>query len=298
MILETTLLATLFALPVADGAREEAKIDAPVSRIAVMGASATDGFLLSNEVGAMVTLADVIRGAVATEIPLPLRRSSAMFFTDPLRFGRIYAEQLQAYDPTAVIAVDYLFWFAYGFQRSEEARMERLNQGLRFLEDFRCEVVVADLPDFSEAARSGVGIHGRPMIAPSQVPQPATLAKLNARIYEWAAARKNAHVAPLAYFRQRVDEHVGFEFRGNSWGADAESVLMDKDMLHTRFEGTVALGILALDVLVRESETFKEDAFLWDVHQIKQRVLKARAKERAQRGFPTASRADSGGSRR
>ncbi len=255
-----------------------------LERVALIGASVTDGFLLPNEVGAMVTLADVVKASARQPIDLPFRRSNVLFFRDPLEYGTRYAREAKTYDPSLLIAVDFLFWFGYGFSIDEESRHKRLEQGLALLEEFDCPVIAGNLPDMRLAATDGVGIHGAPMIYEWQVPEKETLAKLNARIEEWAAEKPSRHVVHVAEFFEKVRNHETVAVRENHWGKDAFEQLMDKDLLHTTFEGSIGLTLFALDTWVREDESIPEDAFLWNVDEVRRRVLEARKKEREQRG--------------
>lgn len=253
-----------------------------LQRIALMGASVTDGFLLPLDVDAMVTLADVVAAACKDPVPPPLRKSSSFFFADPQLHGRLYAKAVKDSDPTLVVAIDFLFWFAYGDGYPEDFRERLFEQGLDLLDGIHCPLLVGDLPDMSPAIH-GVGIIGGPMIHAGHLPAPATRAKLNARLREWASARKNVHVVPLDEFVTRMRSGQPFELHGNRYDAAACAAMMDTDLLHPRFEGTIALAILIVDTLVKADPAFPESAFVFDAKTIRERVLAARAVEIAQR---------------
>jgi len=53
-------------------------------------------------------------------------------------------------EPTAVLAVDFLFWFAYG-EKPESRRAEDLEGALKLLEKFDVPVVVGTLPNMKES---------------------------------------------------------------------------------------------------------------------------------------------------
>lgn len=267
---------------------------AALERIAVIGASVSDGFLLPNEVDAMITVADVLRAAVRQPIDLPYRKSNMLFFRDPVQYGTRYVEEALAHDPTLVVGVDFLFWFGYGFTVDEESRLARLEQGLQLLARFDCPLVVGDFPDVREAARRGVGVHGAPMISEWQVPQPGTLVRLNERLAAWAKERGNVHVLKLSRFLEQVRSGAAVEVRGNHWPAGSMATLLDKDLLHTTFEGTVALALVALDLLVKEDQAFPAEAFHWDKDVVKARALEFRAAERAQRRAARGEPAEDG----
>ncbi|MBI4880417.1 MAG: hypothetical protein HY812_12280 [Planctomycetes bacterium] len=292
MLRRTAVPLFLFAAGLATwlvaAARQEEPAEAPAAvpaleRIALIGASVTDGFLLPAEVDAMVTLADVVRAACVPEVEAPFRKSTMLFFRNPVDYGTRYARAARAQDPTLLIAIDFLFWFGYGFIVEEEDRLQQLEEGLALLGEFSCPVLVGDFPDMMPAAREGVGIHGAPMISEWQVPQKETLARLNARLQEWADARKNVHVVKLSRFYERLRAGEGVEVRGCSWPEGCMKSLMDKDLLHPTFEGAIAMTLLALDVLVQADPAVPESAFRWDKEMIRARVLEARKAERAQR---------------
>lgn len=254
-----------------------------LERVAVIGASVTDGFLLPNEVHAMVTVADVIQASCVEPIKPPFRMSSMLFFRNPVEYGTRYAQAAQKADPTLLIAIDFLFWFGYGFTMDEESRLRQLEAGLALLEPFKCPVVVGDFPNMLVAAKEGVGIHGAPMISEWQVPSEETLARLNQRLTEWAAERPHVHVVPMSTFLEQIRSGKPVSVHGNEWPEDTQSTLLDKDLLHTTFEGTVGLTLLALNTLVEEEADLDEAVFHWDKDLIRQRVLDARKEERAQR---------------
>ncbi|MFH0944662.1 MAG: hypothetical protein V2A76_05640 [Planctomycetota bacterium] len=275
------LLFLLLACALAPAARPASH--PALERVAVIGASVTDGFLLPNEVHAMVTVADVIQASCVDPIEPPFRMSSMLFFRNPVEYGTRYARAAQEADPTLLIAVDFLFWFGYGFTMDEASRLQQLEAGLALLEPFECPVVVGDFPNMIVAAREGVGIHGAPMISEWQVPSEETLAQLNRRLKEWANERPHVHVVPMSDFLEKIRSGRQVEVHGNEWPENSQATLVDKDLLHTTFEGTVGLTLLALDTLVAGEPDLEETLFHWDKDVIKQRVLDARKEERAQR---------------
>lgn len=275
-MLASAVLALFAAVPTAPSAAPHPLLERP----ALIGASVTDGFLLPLEVNAMVTLADTVRAASKEPIPLPFRRSSALFFFDPIGHGTRYTAEALAERPTVLFAIDFLFWFGYGWH-AEDDRLNVLARGLEMLEPFECPIVVGDFPDMHDAL-NGVGIHGQPMIYPGQVPEKATIGKLNDKLRAWAAARPNVIVLPLGQFVEVVRDGRPIELHGNRWPPSSRERLMDKDLLHTTFEGSVAVTLLALDHLVAANKDLS-DALIWDKDEIRRRVLDARAAEIEQR---------------
>src|SRR5690606_36728161 len=100
--------------------------DAPPALVTVIGASVSSGFV------------DFITGTGTAErnqtVPLwnalqPLwgkdvrvrSRSVMQMFEDPLRYGRLQVARAAKDDPALVVAVDFLFWFGYGYVGFEKA---------------------------------------------------------------------------------------------------------------------------------------------------------------------------------
>src|SRR5262249_34035492 len=115
--------------------------------------------------------------------------STEMFFLAPDSTARSTVEKALALEPTLVIGIDFLFWFGYGVVRSESERLTHLQQGLELLERFSCPVLVATLPDMSEAVGK--------MLYEAQVPRFETLEELNDRIETWVNEHPRAALVPL-----------------------------------------------------------------------------------------------------
>lgn len=288
--LALALVASAILAPFAVPARHAAPATPPAlfDRVAVLGASVTDGFLLANETNAMITFADVIRAGTTVPMNAPLRRSSSLFFREPRTFGTAYVDAARAAKPTLVIGVDFLFWFGYGAVLPESARLELLEDGLRLLEKFECPVIVGDFPDMHPALK-GKGVIGGPMIFPFQVPNLETLDRLNARLRDWAKGRKNVTIVPLAQFLERLRANEAFDVRGAKYESGAIHKLLDDDLLHTKFDGTIALGLIVQDAITKAVPDLPEDTFVWDPAEIRRRVLDAR-KDEIEARLKTAAR--------
>jgi len=255
---------------------------------AVLGASMTDGFLLPLEADCMVTLADTVAATQAGDTELPERFSTTLFFLDPVEHGTRLANQALDSKPTLLVALDFLFWFGYGWTQ-EDQRLQRLELGLELLDQFPCPIVIADFPDLSRAAREGVGVHGRPMIAPGQVPDPATLELLNARLDRWARQRGDVVVVPLASLYDDLLAGRDVTVRGNTWHEGALEQLMDQDLLHPTLTGTIAVTMLACDGLTRLLD-LPDGTFNWNVASVRESVLERRKAEREARRATAARR--------
>lgn len=159
-----------------------------LSRVATIGASLTGGF------GNTLPLSTLMERAITEDHTRVLRCFTFLFFQRPLDIGHRQIDRCLKHEPTLVLAVDFLFWYGYGFvfsRKGERAfRLERLEKGLAQLDRLACPVVVGDLPDMT-------GAHPW-MLSPYQVPSPEVQKALNQRIRTWAAGKPNVLVVPLA----------------------------------------------------------------------------------------------------
>lgn len=184
------------AVPAQDSAPTEKKL-----RVHVIGASVSAGFrdgpmFGAKEQGDSVTMQRLLRGWAGDHARVTTHSTVDMMamFTDPLRIGTEQIAGVGKARPDIVVAIDFPFWFGYGYVDGDkpeaEARKERLQAGLDLLGSLAMPVLVGDLPDMTGAARR--------MLNPRQVPSPEVLAQLNAQLAAFVAAHDNLHLVPLA----------------------------------------------------------------------------------------------------
>lgn len=167
--------------------------------MSLLGASVSAGFTdpkpnADGEPNSTVKLAYALR-PVWEDAPVRVRdRSDLSTFLDPVAKQTRRVDAALGDEPTAVVAIDFLFWFGYGWVRGDErkARLALQQEGLALLERFDVPVLVGDYPDMAGADPR--------MLSPAQIPDPETLVELNRRLTEWAAKRGNVQVFPLAQF--------------------------------------------------------------------------------------------------
>ncbi len=224
---------------------------------AVIGASMSAGFGLQREAGRPMDLAAVIEELLVVKTEQPVDKASQWLFTNPEKLAEEQVEQVAGQEPSVLFALDFLFWFAYGARTTEERHLERFERGLSLLDRFPCPIVVGDLPDMSLAVDAPVK-----MLSAEQVPEPAVLERLNARLRAWAAERPRVCVVPLADFVRRMVKGERLELRGNVWEQATDRVLQ-ADHLHPRLEGTVGVALLTLDALDRAREDVTPEMVRW-----------------------------------
>ncbi len=151
-------------------------------RIAVLGASVSAGFS-SPRVG--VALQAALPSSAITDA------ADLWMFSDPLVKGAAQVDAALAAKPTMVVAIDFLFWYAYQATDAEarEASLERGLDQLNRLDDRSIVLAVGDLADMRVADPR--------MLPPAVVPPAVELRAMNARVRAWAAARRNTVVLPL-----------------------------------------------------------------------------------------------------
>ncbi|MFK7959037.1 MAG: hypothetical protein AB8G96_00805 [Phycisphaerales bacterium] len=170
-----------------------------------------------------------------------------MFFSAPSQVGRRTLAEAAEDDATLVVALDWLFWFAYGntahevgTERDAEARMRRVEAALQTLDAVQVPIVVGDVPDMSAAAGG--------MLRRSQVcPEPVRLA-INRRIAAWAAERPDTIFVGLGSLAAGLQ-------RGDRLGAPEGATLLKRDRLHTTVDGLVVLARAVAEAI----DTARED---------------------------------------
>jgi|JI10StandDraft_1071094.scaffolds.fasta_scaffold03614_8 hypothetical protein len=202
-------------------------------RVAVLGASVSAGL-------AAPPVATSIKAGLPADAAV-LDVASVLFFQDPFANGRAQVDAALAHRPTVVVALDFLFWFAYA-DASPAERRARLDAGLALLAPLPGTLLVGDLPDMRNANPRVLG--------PAAVPSPDELAALDDQIRRWAAARPHTLVLPLAAWTAPLVTGADIEL------APGEQVpardLMFFDGLHANALGTWHLLDLVDHTLERE----------------------------------------------
>ena len=262
--LRTTILSSLaFALCIAlpAFARGETKT---LSRIAVIGASMSDGFGVrvtttlpdGKKISEGVNLSELMKVACKDPTVVVSNYTTSMYFMNPSRTAKSSAARALGANaqemPTCVLAVDWLFWNGYGVSNvrgeklsGDTERMELLDNALACLEPMcaaNIPIVLGDFPDMHSAIGGG-------MISAPMVPSVECLAALNARVVQWALTKKNVCVVSLSKLTQDLLQKKSIHAAGRDWDAQTLGPLLQKDRLHPTFAGTVTVLAATLDAL-------------------------------------------------
>lgn len=189
-------------------------------RVSVVGASMSAGL------GGMPVAEAVVSAAPGAAVD---DQADVAMFTDAPARGRAQVDGALATAPELVIALDFLFWYAYNAEGGERA--PRVEAGLAELARLRAAgatVVVGDVPRITTAPR---------LIPPAAVPSEVELASINARIRSWgAAAGPRALVVPFASWAEPLAAGAEVELPDGGGRVSARS-LVAPDGLHPNARG-------------------------------------------------------------
>lgn len=182
----------------------------PFTRVAVIGASVSSGM-------GGGPIAQVIDARIAGEHEV-FDVADLWTFQAPVRKLDEQIARVVSFRPTAVIAIDALFWCAYG----QGGRGARLRRCLDLVSRIDAPLFLGDLPDMRNAAGW--------MLPPPAVPSTEELAALNQVITSWARGRDNVRIVPLSEWNKPLLS-----------GDRRLKALMSPDGLHPNRAGLVYL---------------------------------------------------------
>lgn len=221
-----------------------------LNRVIVTGASVTSGFGLTTPPvkgdlgGYPITMEHIMEGLIVTPHENVELLSDMMFFRNPKAHGETFVTQIIEYKPTLVVGIDFLFWFAYGstgLSDPAEYRTKKFEYGLELLGKIDTPIIVGDLPDM----RNAIG----KMLSAHQVPSKETLKQLNTRLSEWAKNHVNVTVIPVHDLMESLLNDEDITVLESKWASGSQEKLLQEDMLHTTFEGTVIASLMIAEIL-------------------------------------------------
>lgn len=222
-----------------------ATAEVATARLHVIGASVSGGFrdgplTGAKEPGDSVTLQHVLKAwcgehaRATTHAPLQMMA----MFTDPTGIGEKQIQAAKKAKPAYVVAIDFPFWFAYGYFSGADADQQRLarhRQGLELLASLGVPVLVGDLPDMQGAARR--------MLSPAQIPAPELLQRLNAQLATFVQQHPRLRIVPLAALvAQMKNEGIVLPLAKGELRT-LPGALLQGDRLHSNRLGMAYLGL-------------------------------------------------------
>lgn len=254
------------ALRAEDAAPGEAPIRAP---LVVIGASASAGFVPSEPFGGSktpqyrfshyLTAAFLRPGAPARNL------AATTFFLEADNQAKRQIDSALEAKPSAVVGIDFLFWFCYGYVSDESERSARFERGLAYLERLTCPLVIGDIPDASGAAGG--------MLNAKEIPKPQAIAAANRRLAEWASARKNVSLVSLSEFMSACLQNRALAFGPLTCPAGQTRKLLQSDKLHPARHGCAVLALAVMNALTKERGLISEREVRWDVEEVFRRAV-------------------------
>ena len=220
-----------------------------IERVAVTGASVTAGYGLitppikGNFGGYPINLKHIVDAMILAPHEEVAYFGHPMFFARPVVYGSELIEKVTAHEPTLIVAVDYLFWFAYGNVgfSGEEYRIKKFKDGLSILENIQTHLIIGNIPD----VRKAIG----KVLSASQVPAVETIQKMNNMLRSWAMLHPKVKVLNVYELYKALLDDTTLTTSSYTWPAGSQEKLLQKDMLHTTFEGTVAASLVVADAI-------------------------------------------------
>lgn len=225
----TTLGCSSLSAQAEDAGERRATSRETLSTLGVIGASQTAGF------GAGVSMGKVLQAGLNFPTRL-VETASVMFFMKPLAVGEEQIQFLRRQRPTAIIGLDYLFWFGYG-DKDFDTRKAHLQQAFTWLESLPGPKFIGDIPDMRGAAEY--------MLPTRFVPPVEQIDQLNEMIVQWAKVRPDVTLIPLSRLVRSMRSGQPAEIGGREYAADPKKVL-GSDRLHATLDGQLLLGIACL----------------------------------------------------
>ena len=219
-------------------------------RVHVIGASVSGGFRDGPMFGAKtqgdsITLQQLLKkwagehAKVTTHPTLQM----ATLFQDPQGIGKDQIERTQRIGPDVVVAVDFPFWFAYGYVDGDEAEARVALQRVCFdyLAQLEVPVIVGDLPDMRGAATR--------MLRPQQIPSPDVLRTLNANLRQFVDENEHVHLVEMAKLVRALKEDGAKLPLADGELQTGPGALLQEDRLHATRLGMALLGFTLQDEL-------------------------------------------------
>lgn len=242
----------------------------PWQRIVMIGASATAGFTASEPFGGTNTptysLSRYVNAALKVSHEPVQNFGNAFFFFQPQLLAQQQITRALTNHPTLIIGLDFPFWFCYGEGDTDEARLQRFDQGLKLLETIPCPLIIGDLPDASAAVNK--------MLRPDQMPSPKALATANQRLKAWATGRRQVVLVGLSEFMRNALANHAITINDYTLPAGQTRILLQNDTLHPSPPGCAVLALAVLDAFQATRSGPHADEFIRDPKAIFRKVSK------------------------
>ncbi len=238
------VLATLVAC-------EKAEEHGLLSRVAVTGASATAGQGVKTPpkrgdlTAYPMNMTHVLEGMIQVPHDDVAYFGDMLFFRNPKGLGGGFVKEINDYQPSLLVAFDFLFWFGHGYLPKNEDersfRMDRLEYALALLDSVQCPIIIGNFPDVSFATKT--------LLSERQVPSDDTRKALNERIMEWGNANTDVHVIDVCKLWADAIDNKPISICNHHWEQNTQKVLLQNDFLHPTLDGLIAACLLMTECI-------------------------------------------------
>ena len=239
--------------------------ESPWSRVVVIGASGSAGFVITEPFGGPETTDCKLRFYLDAAIAAPHPRlqdfSTALMFMNPDALGPQQVETAVAARPTLVIGIDFLFWSCYGRGLTDAGRLQHFEAGLQLLDQLHCPLVIGDIPDASAATNTDI-------LSVDMLADSAVRAAANQRLKTWAASRPRVAIVPLADFMRHVAANQLVTVHGRKFAAGKTRGFLQADELHPTPRGVALLALGIFDALVKRDPEFPASDIRWSQAEV------------------------------
>lgn len=237
--------------------------------LVVIGASASAGFLPSEPFGGPKTpqyrFARYLASALLNPNAPMKSLAATTFFLEVDNQARQQIDGALEAKPSAVVGIDFLFWFCYGNEPTEDKRTAKFERGLAYLDRLACPLVIGDIPDASAAAGG--------ILSPKEIPKPEAIAAANRRLTEWASSRKNVSLVSLSEFMSACLQDRALAIGPLTVPDGQTRKLLQADKLHPARHGCAALALAVMNALTKGPGIVAEKDVRWDVEEVYRRAI-------------------------
>jgi hypothetical protein len=245
-------------------------------RVAVIGASISAGFNTSGALGLpAANLSDALR-KMLPEGSKVVCYADTLLFEDPQTRGARQIAKMRKTKPTMIVAIDFPFWWAYGFWFEEKDRLKVLERGLTLLEAAQdgaekidgkpVPVLIALLPDTH-------GLPNGPTVPHAlQTPDEDVLDKCNERLKAWAAEHEGVIIVPLLEDFDAIRLKNKIRLGGAEIDLEKTGPLMQPDGLHTTLDGLAFVASRCVEALVQRGLIAKDGIEFEDPYGVAERL--------------------------
>lgn len=203
------------------------------ARIGVSGASVSAGF------GSGSTLAQALATAHGQISDRALDVATSTLFLSPQKKSATLLKKIASAKPTAIVALDQLFWFAYG-RKQLKTRLRDVEVALSLLEKTGVPVYVGDVPLMRNVS---------PIMLPTgKIPPAKHLLKVNELVRARCEKTPNLHLLPLTAWAEAMRNGRTLNLFGKP-RTYKKSQLFIADGLHVNRRGLAVLTMLVAERL-------------------------------------------------